>query len=230
MLQEIDELKKKTYCPELYVPAGGKADREETVKLVLAHLDDRPRTRAARLCGVSLATFYRIARRHGGEMRHDLATRNPEHEALVRRWFPTMSGKEMEKRFGILKGRAEKIAWELGVRHTPETEERLRRKAIENLERGRETRDVMKGARKRKRTYREEELRVCEGKPQLTRLKLRTLPYRVYKAKHYLKGKYNYFGVEDEPYVLGYDGETKRRKDSEDYYKKKYGLRFEKGY
>lgn len=219
-------MEKETYCPELYVPAGKDADREEAVKLVLAHLEDRPRTRAARLCGVSLRTFYRLVHEHGGALRHELASRNPEHEALVREWFPTMSGKEMEARFGILKGRAEKIAKELGVRHTPGTVERLRRKTMGNLVRGRETRDVMKGARKRKRTYREEELRVCEGKPQLTRLRLRKLPCRVYKAKHYLVGRYNYFAVEGEPYVLGYDGETRRCR-REAYFSRKYGLAFE---
>lgn len=225
MLQEIDELKKKTYCPELYIASGGNSSRGETVELVLAHLNDRPRTRAARLCGVSLATFYRIVREHGGEMRHDLASRNPEYEDLVRKWFPTMSGKEMELRFGILKERAEKIARELGIKHTPDTEERLRRKTIGNLERGRETRDVMKGARKLKRIWRNEELRVSEGKPQLTRLRLRTFPYRVWKVKYYLKKKYDYFEVEDEPYVLGYDVDTRRCR-REAYFSRKYGLEF----
>lgn len=223
MLQEIDELKKK-YCPELYIP-DHKVPMTERVRMVLEHINDRPRTRAAQVCGVSIGTFYRIVRKYGGEMRHELANRNPEHVELVRKWFPTMSGLEMQRRFGIRKGRAEKIARELGVKHTPETLQRFHEKAVYNLTHDAHNRDYMRGARKRKRMQREDELRVSEGKPQLTRLKVRKMPGRIYRIKWYLKNKYDYFDVEDELYTLGYDKRT-RRCVNEAYYIERYGFKF----
>lgn len=95
---------------------------------IVAHINDRPRTAVAKAAGVSMTMLYRLVRTHGGEMRHDLSRRNPQHVEIVKKYYPTMTGSEIEAKFGILKKRADKIANELGIKHTPETQERIRKK------------------------------------------------------------------------------------------------------
>lgn len=101
---------------------------EEQKSYIVEHINDRPRTAVAKTAGVSMTMLYRLVRTHDGEMRHDLSRRNPQHVEIVKKYYPTMTGSEIEAKFGILKGRADKIANELGIKHTPETQERIRKK------------------------------------------------------------------------------------------------------
>lgn len=157
-------------------------------------------------------------------MRHDLSRRNREHWEIVRRCYPVMTTREIADKYGILYGRVNKIARELGVRHSPEVRERMRAENAERVRASRSKIDFAASAAKRKRKRRYDELRIMSGLEPLTRLPVKTMPYKAYKAKWHLCRKRGYIEAEGEPYTLLYDSATRRMDES--YYTKKYGLKF----
>ena len=132
---------------------------QQQVDYIRAHANDRPRTKVARDAGVSMCTLYRIVREAGGEMRHDLSRRNREHWEIVRRCYPVMTTREIADKYGILYGRVNKIARELGVRHSPEVRERMRAENAERVRASRSKIDFAASAAKRKRKRRYDELK-----------------------------------------------------------------------
>ena len=191
---------------------------------IVAHINDRPRTAVAKSAGVSITTLYRVVRMYGGEMRHDLSRRNPQHVEIVEKYYPTMTGSEIEAKFGILKGRAEKIAHELGIEHTPKTMERIRKKMEVVRREARANIDYKAAGRRHSVCYKMEYYRKWENKPQKTRLRLAETSSKVYKAKWHLVTRYGYIETTD-AYTLMYDKDTRRRMN-EKYYTEKYGLKF----
>lgn len=209
--------------------------RPETREYIIAHINDRPRTAVARAAGVSISTVYNIARKVGAEMLVERTRRNPEWEAIVRKFYPTMAGHEIERDFGITFNRANKIAADLGLKHTPETEEKLRQEARKRIKDNLKKVDDKARIKKWKVRRRMDELRIMEGKPQRTKLKFRDTPKRTYKIKSHLVREYGYIKSPDDPYTLFYDVNTKRRIvgpkstrkiGTEQYYENKYHLKF----
>ena len=135
-----------------------------------------------------------------------------------------MTTREIADKYGILYGRVNKIARELGVRHSPEVRERMRAENAERVRASRSKIDFAASAAKRKRKRRYDELRIMSGLEPLTRLPVKTMPYKAYKAKWHLCRKRGYIEAEGEPYTLLYDSATRRMDES--YYTKKYGLKF----
>ena len=197
---------------------------QQQVDYIRAHIDDRPRTKVVRDAGVSMCTLYRIVREAGGEMRHDLSRRNREHWEIVRRCYPVMTTREIADKYGINYGRINKIARELGVSHGPEVIERMNGERAERLNAAHAGVDYASIAAKRKRRKHYDELRVMSGLKPLTKLRLKAMPYKAYKAKWHLCRRYGYTGADGEPYTLLYDSTTRRMDES--YYTKKYGLKF----
>lgn len=76
---------------------------KEQRKYIVAHINDRPRTAVARAAGVSLSAVYRIVHEQGGIMQYERTRRNPYHVELVKKYYPTMTGSEMQTKFGISK-------------------------------------------------------------------------------------------------------------------------------
>lgn len=196
---------------------------KEQRKYIVAHINDRPRTAVARAAGVSLSAVYRIVHEQGGIMQYERTRRNPYHVELVRKYYPTMTGSEMQARFGILKGRADKIANELGIRHTPETQERIRKKMEVVRREARANIDYKAAGRRHSVCYKMEYYRKWEGKPQKTKLRLAETSYKVYKAKWHLITRHGYIETTD-AYTLMYDKGTHRM--NEQFYIDKYGLKF----
>lgn len=190
---------------------------------IVAHINDRPRTAVAKAAGISMTMLYRVVRMYGGEMAYERTRRNPQHVEIVKKYYPTMTGSEIEAKFGVLKGRAEKIAHELGIKHTNETQERIRRKIKDNITNNRHKIDFKKLGHKRSVRYKLEYYRVWEGKPQKTRLKLAKTSQKTYKAKYHLINRYGYIETTD-AYTLMYDINTHRI--NEQYCAEKYKLRF----
>lgn len=197
----------------------------QQISYLHAHINDRPRTDVAKAAGVCLKTLYRFVREHGGELLYERSKRNKKWERIVRQHYHHMSGHEIERRFGITHGRANKIARSLGLKHSPELEQRIREDGNRNLRNTRTPESYMQAAKKRKARRRIDELRAWEGKEQLTKLRLKTMPHKSYQAKWHLIRHFNYFAVDGEPYILGYDEDT-RRNAREQHYTEKYGLRF----
>lgn len=196
---------------------------KEQRKYIVAHINDRPRTAVARAAGVSLSAVYRIVHEQGGIMQYERTRRNPYHVELVKKYYPTMTGSEMQAKFGIQKNRADKIANELGIKHTPETMERIRQKIQDNITNNRHKIDFKELGHKRSVRYKMEYYRKWEGKPQKTKLKLAKTSQKTYKAKCNLINRYGYIETTD-AYTLMYDRNTHRM--NEQYYAGKYKLRF----
>jgi len=205
---------------------------EEQKAYIKAHLNDRPRMDVARAAGVSMAAVYRIVRECGGELLHNRSKRNPEWERIVRKYYPTMAGHEIERKFGITPNRANKIAQNLGLAHNPETQARLQAEARERLMRGRKSVDQERKAKRWKASRRLDQFRVWEGKPQQTGFVFSRMTRRAYKAKHYLIRKYRYKADAADPYTLLYTSATHRRPrngckwGTEEYYAAKYRIEF----
>lgn len=190
---------------------------------IVAHINDRPRTAVAKAAGISMTMLYRVVRMYGGEMAYERTRRNPQHVEIVKKYYPTMTGSEIEAKFGVLKGRAEKIAYQLGIKHTPETMERIRRKMEVVRREARANIDHKAAGRRHSVCYKMEYYRKWEGKPQKTKLRLAETSYRVYKAKWHLITRHGYIETTD-AYTLMYDKDTQRM--NEKYYTEKYGLKF----
>ena len=192
---------------------------------MLAHINDRPRVKVARDAGVSLGTLYRIVREAGGELRHDLSTKREGIEDTVRAYYPTMTAPEICARFGYSKTRVNTWAKRLGVRHTPETEQRIKTESMARLAEARAQMDYKAAHDKWKRKRRYDELRVMSGLPQRTRFKFAALSTQGRQTVWRMVRKHNYFQMDGEPRTLYYDGET-RRVRTEARLAKKYGLHF----
>lgn len=196
---------------------------QHKIDYVIAHINDRPRTKVAKDIGISMSALYRIVRLHGGVLRHDWAKSDPKNIELVRKYFPTMTGSEMQEQFGIRKGLAEKIAHRLGIKHTDDTMARIRQNFVSNINNNRYKIDFYKSSRKAQLKRKIDQYRVWEGKPQLTKFKLAATNRKTYAAKWYLIHRYGYIET-TEPYTLMYDKNTQRA--NEKYYIDKYKLEF----
>ena len=192
----------------------------------MAHIDDRPRTAVARAAGMSMTTLYRIVRLHGGALCPERSRRNPEHAEIVRRCYPVMTTREIADRYGINYGRVNKIARDLGVSHGPEVLERMRAENAERVRASRSKIDFAASTAKRKRKRRYDELRIMSGLEPFTRLHVKTMPYKAYKAKWHLCRRYGYMEAGGDPYALLYDDQTRRI--DEGFYERKYKLRFKR--
>ena len=185
------------------------------VDYVLAHINDRPRRKVAEAAGICMSTMYRIVREHGGEGIED----------TVRAYYPTMTAPEICARFGYSKTRVNMWARRLGVRHSAETEERIRQENMARLAEAKKHIDYKAMGERLKRKRRMDELRVLSGLPQRTRLKFAILSTQGRQTVWRMVRKHNYFQMDGEPRTLYYDGET-RRVHTEARLAKKYGLHF----
>lgn len=198
---------------------------------LLAHLNDRPRSAVARAAGVSVAKFYELIRLHGGEVGGKGGGRaHPEWEAAVRRECADHTYVSIERRYGMPRGKASHIARMLGLRHSAETEARIRRSHGESMLRSQATMDFAARGRKLRAVRRMDELRLLSGEPQRTRLRFRELPNKVYHAKWHLLNKYGYEEDEWDAWTLVAGPATRRRpaegRGGESYYAGKYHLVF----
>lgn len=139
--------------------------------------------------------------------------------------YPTHSVREIADFLGCKPDGLYKYVKSLGLRHTEETVVRIKEIQHKNLEMSHTEESVRKRTMSRMRILREERLRVLSGEKQRTRLIAFKMPSKAYHAKHNLIRRHGYFAFEGERYVIGYDTYTKRV--NEEYYKKKYGFKFE---
>lgn len=149
--------------------------------------------------------------------------RNEEYCRIVMECYPTMSGAEIEKAFGIKRGTAQKIASRLGIVHTKETEERLMAERIHRLKSAKIDRVKLGKTRRAKR--RMDEFRIWNGQERQTNYLFPEIPRRTYMAMYRLVRTYGYEYVESDPYSLKIV-ETTRRCKKEDYFTGKYGIQF----
>lgn len=203
---------------------------EHMVAYIRQHLNDRPRTAVAEHLGISMSTLYRYVRKFKGDRLMHRARRNPEWVDIVRQHYADMSGHEIERKFGITLNRANRIAADLGLKHSPETIERLQREQRERLKMN-NSKGEAKRAKTWKRRFRMDELRVMQGEPQKTKFRIQVRPVRTYKAMYNLCRNYGYVMTDEHPFTLYYGEHTRRRPldkgcGTERYYSDIYHIQF----
>lgn len=187
--------------------------------------DVRPRARLARDTGLCVSTVYRHLRKAGAEMDYSLCQRAPGVEETVARLYPVMSRREIYDAVGITKATVDRVVRKLGLRHTPETEERLKAKSIAMPCNARTAETYRRIAQRRRAQLKAEYARVDGGEPQRTRLRLKKLPRKTYAARWHLAKRAGYTYVEDDPWAL-VRPERAVRKINESFYESKYRLSF----
>lgn len=153
-----------------------------------------------------------------------------EQKCIIKELYPYYSGQEVAIRVGSSKSQVNEYAKRNGITHTPETIERLKRKAISKLCEGHSKESYIKGseATKRKRKY--DTFLLLSGKKQNTKLRISILPQKTRRRITMLCHLYNYFKSDDRnSTVVYYDKETKRNAYAEKYANEKYGITFEEG-
>lgn len=212
---------------ELYIPPVRKQKKRNTKitkeqeNYIVAHINDRPRVAVMRKANVSIASFYRIVREHGGELDYSRSTRNKALEKFIIENFARMSTDEIMQKTGAPRKRINVIAKEHNLKHDPDVQARLDHAQRVNLDKARKKRNLSKQGEKRSMLFRMEELRVMSGQKQLTRLRISRMPVRHRQAAWHLRNKYNYIWDIDDPWNIYYDKETHRVR-TEDLYRRKY--------
>lgn len=156
-----------------------------------------------------------------------------EAKAIVFRYYATMSGAEIARKYGMTANRVNSIAYRHGLRHDAATWSRMAREGAERLRQVRKLRDPMSHVRKWKATFRRDELRVMSGEPQVTGFLFREMPLRASKARYNLLRNRGYKEDPEDLWTLRYDGGTRRSPKmknryygSERYYAERYHFAF----
>lgn len=207
----------------------------EKVDEVLARYKKQSKASLARELHLAYSTIGKIVFKHEHGLPQDYVRWNvvDRRRAYVREHWCEQPVSEIAKALGCHASSVYKIARKLGLGYSEEWVENRVKTKKRNLAKAQAEEVHARGGKSRSETYRKERLRVLYGLEQRTRLKLPSLPLKVYYAKWYLMNKYNYFEVEGDAYAIGYDSETRRipdkRKYNEEYYSKKYGVKFMEG-
>lgn len=215
--------------PAVRLTAAGRPDLRqaspEGVAYALAHITERPLAQVARRAGLSLSTVYRLARQAGAPLDGGGYRKREGVERLIARLYPHKTASEIARETGMAKSTVNRWARLLGVRHSPETQERIAREQAARRAKSWTAETVRKRVEATMRRRRMDELRVLSGQPQETRFRFRRMPHRCRKAIWYYVNRRGYFQVDGEPYSLYYDGQT-RRTPLEGRAAARHGLRF----
>ena len=200
---------------------------QDTIDLIKAHINERPRYKLAQKMGVSVKFLYKIIHECNGRIEHKRFVPQPDRkrDEQIKKLYPDHSAKEIADIIGCHPSTVSNVAKRLKLTHSEETVERLKKNSLTNLKKAYEQATIRKRVKSWRRTMRVEKFRIMSCIPQKTNFKFSELPTKAYRAKYNLITKHGYFGFEGKPYILGYDRNTHRM--NEKYYMDKYGFTFE---
>lgn len=209
--------------------------REMVDKIIAKYIEGQSKQEIAKGLEISSSTIGRIIYKHEhgipqGYGREEDADRKKKY---VRAHWCTQPVREIAEVLRCDVSQVYRVAKGIGLEYPKGWIENRRKIQMDNLSKSR-TRDVhAKIGKSWAKTYKRETLRVKYGLGQKTRLRISTIPQKVYQAKRNLLHRHNYFAIEGDEYALGYDSETRRVVDmpkyNEEYYINKYGLKFVEG-
>lgn len=209
--------------------------REKVEAVISRYASGQSMQTIAKELGISDSTVGRIVRRHNQGVpqsygKFEEAKRKREY---IRANWCVRPAKDIAEDLGCDESLVYQVAKELGLEYSKDWIERRKKISLGNLDGSRKKEVCTKRGKSFSKTYEMEKLRVKYGLEQRTKLKISTLPRKAYNARKNLEYKYNYFAIEGDDYALGYDSETRRVVDlpkfNEEYYTKKYGLKFIEG-
>lgn len=209
--------------------------REKADEVIARYASGQSKRSIARALGISDSTVGRIVNKH----EHGIPQSYGKYEEAVRkreyirsRWC-VLPAAEIAADLGCDESLVYKVAWKLGLEYPKDWVESRRKISLGNLVGSHSKEACAKRGRTYSETYRKEKMRVKYGLEQRTRLKIPSISKKAYNARKNLEYNFNYFPIEGDEYALGYDSETRRIVDkpkyNEEYYSKKYGLKFIEG-
>lgn len=204
-----------------------KIIEQDTIDIIKAHINERPRYKLAQRMGVSVKFLYKILHDCNCKIEHKRPVPKPnkKRDEQIAKLYTNHSVKEIAEIVGCHPSTVGKAAKRLKLTHSEETIERLKKNSLANLKKAYEKATISKRVKSWQRTMQMEKFRVISCIPQQTRFKFADIPIKAYHAKYNLITKHGYFAFEGEPYTIGYDRNTHRM--NEEYYKNKYGFSFE---
>lgn len=140
--------------------------------------------------------------------------------------YPDMLPRELEEKFGVPQSTIRTWAIDLNLKHTPETiaRRRLIYKSL-NTDHLHTPEVISKSTARRRKTVLMEKFRIMSGMRQQTKLVISMLPKKTSASIRRLVYRYNYFRSETDFLTLHYDEQT-RRTSREEYFSKRYGIKF----
>lgn len=204
-----------------------KIIEQDTIDIIKAHINERPRYKLAQRMGVSVKFLYKIMHECDCKFEQKRLIPQPDkkRDEQITILYPDHSVREIAVIVRCHPSTVGKAAKRLKLTHSEETIERLKKNSLANLKKAYEKATISKRVKSWQRTMQMEKFRVISCIPQQTRFKFADMPIKAYHAKYNLITKHGYFAFEGEPYTIGYDQNTHRM--NEEYYKNKYGFSFE---
>lgn len=179
---------------------------------IIDHINDRPRSKVAKAAGVSISALYACIKAQGGIVDHSLSTPSEERIAIVKEHYPYMSLMEISTSFDIPYTSVARLAKKMGLKHTEDTEKRLKLKHKDTFNRvfNPSSRKAFIAKMKRIRTL--ERFRIMSGMPQQTKLRVSLLTPKAQVAVTRLCRERNYFRDIEAGghFTLFYDEQTDR--------------------
>ena len=204
-----------------------KVIEQDTINFIKAHINERPRYKLAQRMGVSVKFLYKILHcfKWIKKKKKPVSETHKKSDEQITKLYPDHSVREIAVIVGCHPSTVGKAAKRLKLTHSEETIERLKKNSLANLKKAYDKATIGKRVKSWQRTMQMEKFRVISCIPQQTKFKFSEMPIKSYHAKYHLINKYGYFAFEGEPYILGYDRNTRRM--DEEFYKNKYGFSFE---
>lgn len=150
-----------------------------------------------------------------------------EHIQKIRELYPDHTGKDIAELIGCSKESVSVYARRLGLAHSAELLQEMKRKRTAAATASRTPETYKKIAEKMRRVRLAETTRKLSGMAQTTKCQIRLLPSKTRKYMTSIVYRCNYFRYGDpDDAVLYYDSETKRSAKVEEFAAKKYGIKF----
>lgn len=145
----------------------------------------------------------------------------------IRELFPTHSGSEIGRIIGLSRSYINAEAKKMGLSHTFETWERLKKMRTTLAAKARTKESYARAMATRKRTYNREMFRMLGGQKKETNITISILSHKCRRRMSVLCTLYNYFRDPDiNKAVVYYDSETTRNKAAEEFATSHYGIKF----
>ena len=198
---------------------------QEIKDYIKAHVNDRPRTALARKLGISKFTLMALIHEYGGEVRNMNNPMSVDLEKL-KELYPVMPVNDIVPILGVRKNTIYRWVKRLNLQRSPEgiaIKEANKKRVLDSMHNEAVYAKISKSMRK---TYRLERMRVINGLPKKTKLRVAIIPRRTTATINRLCRMYNYFHEVNED-VLYYDSETTRMPlEKEKHYTENFHIKF----
>lgn len=141
----------------------------------------------------------------------------------VRKYYPTMTAKEIERRFGYKAGAVGGYAYRFGIRSNPEKVRQQNEAALEKA-RAVYRQNPTKAVAKWKARRQIDKVRIWEGKEPETRSRFQRYPRPTQIRRWHYVRRFGYIPDKDDYLTLYYNGQT-RRSNKERYTARRHGFK-----